>query len=207
MQSAKPSVYIVDDDDAVRESLSFQLELMGFSMRTFASGVEFLRVAPTLAPGCVVLDVRMPEIDGPTVQARLAELQLPLPVVMITGHGDLPLAVRAMKAGAVDFIEKPFAEDTLVASIALAHERIVATTSANEERERAVARLDVLSPRERDVLVGLVAGRQNKVIAYDLGISQRTVEVHRAHIMDKTQARSLSELVRLTIAAGLPLAQ
>jgi len=205
MQAEKPFVYIVDDDDAVRESLSFQLESAGLAVRAFASGVAFLGAAPTLAPGCVVLDVRMPEVDGPTVQQRLSDLKLPLPVVMITGHGELPLAVRAMKAGAIDFIEKPFAEDTLLASIALAHERIVATTSANEEKERAVTRLDVLSPRERDVLVGLVAGRQNKVIAYDLGISQRTVEVHRAHIMDKTQARSLSELVRLAIAAGLPL--
>jgi two-component system, LuxR family, response regulator FixJ len=205
MQTANPPVYIVDDDDAVRESLSFQLEALGYSVVAFASGVEFLDAAQTLAPGCVVLDVRMPEIDGPTVQQRLAERQLELPIVMITGHGDLPLAVRAMKAGAVDFIEKPFAEEMLIASIALAHERIVTASNVNDERDRATARLEPLSPRERDVLLGLIAGRQNKVIAYDLGISQRTVEVHRAHIMNKTQARSLSELVRLAIAAGLPL--
>lgn len=201
--NSKARVYIVDDDEAVRDSLGFQLETAGYDVRSFASGGDFLRHAPTLPAGCLILDVRMPEIDGIELQNRLNALQLSFPIVMITGHGDVALAVRAMKAGAVDFIEKPFSEEAILQSIGLAQTRGRATGQRNEDAEIALARIALLSPREREVLEGLVAGHPNKTIAYDLGLSARTVEVHRARVMDKMQARSLSELVRLALAAGV----
>jgi|SRR5580700_4419880 two-component system response regulator FixJ len=203
--NASQRVYIVDDDEAVRDSLGFQLESAGYDVRTFSSGVDFLNQAPSLPPGCVILDVRMPDMDGPEVQARLAEMKLSLPVVMITGHGEVPLAVRAMRAGAVDFVEKPFSEEAILESISLAANRSATPAIPDEHAEAAAPRLKLLSAREREVLEGLVAGLPNKTIAYDLGISARTVEAHRARVMDKMQARSLPELVRLAMAAGLRL--
>jgi two-component system, LuxR family, response regulator FixJ len=195
-------VYVVDDDDAVRDSLAFQIEAAGYEVKTFGSGGDFLNEAPSLPSGCVILDVRMPEMDGPEVQAHLNEIGLNLPVVMVTGHGDVALAVRAMKAGAIDFVEKPFGEEAILESIRLAHQRIASLGAAGENRADAVRRLSVLSPREREVLDHLVAGLPNKTVAYELNISQRTVEVHRASIMLKTQAKSLSELIRLALFAG-----
>jgi two-component system response regulator FixJ len=197
-------VYIVDDNEGVRDSLRFQLETAGFAVKDFASGLDFLRYAETLAPGCVILDVRMPEMDGLTVQSKLAELNLNFPVIIMTGHGDVPLAVRAMRAGAIDFLEKPFSEEAILESIRLGQDRAARSSPRRQEFDKAAAdRLSSLSPREREVLEGLVAGFPNKTIAYDLGVSARTVESHRARVMDKMQARSLSELVRMVLAAGI----
>jgi len=200
---AKRMVYIVDDDDAVRDSLGFQLEAAGCTVKSFSSGLDFLRQAPNLAPGCVILDVRMPEMDGLELQSRLTELSLGFAIVMITGHGDVPMAVRAMRAGAIDFVEKPFSEDAILESIRLAQSDTNRSTSKDDDNATALARLAVLSPREREVLEGLVAGLPNKTIAYDLGLSSRIVEIHRARVMGKMQARSLPELVRLALAADI----
>jgi two-component system, LuxR family, response regulator FixJ len=201
----KAQVYIVDDDDAVRDSLSFQLETAGYQATGFSSGIDFLRVAPTLGTGCLILDVRMPEIDGMDLQSRLNDMKLGLPVIMMTGHGDVALAVRAMKAGAIDFVEKPFSEEAILESIGLALSRTRCAGLENRETDVAMARLAALSCREREVMEGLVAGQPNKMIAFELGLSPRTIEVHRSRIMDKTQARSVPELVRLALAAGVQI--
>lgn len=198
-------IYIVDDDEAVRHSLGLLLDITGFSIASFSSGVEFLRHAKTLAPGCLILDVRMPDMDGLELQSRLAELKVSFPVIMMTGHGDVPLAVRAMKAGAVDFIEKPFAEDTILASIRLAQNWRGSSRARDESAEVGAARLALLSRRESEVLEGVVGGLSNKSIAFELGLSPRTVEIHRARVMDKMQARNLSELVRLALATGITI--
>jgi two-component system response regulator FixJ len=196
-------VYIVDDDEAVRDSLSVLLEAIGHRVRTFGLAKEFLDAAPTLPMGCLVADIRMPEMDGLALQGALNEQALPFPMIVITGHGDVPLAVRAMKAGALDFIEKPFATQTILASVEAALSRIESTGQRDPAMDAALAKLELLSPREREVLGGLLAGLPNKTIAYDLAISPRTVEIHRARVMDKMGARSLSELIRLALAAGL----
>jgi two-component system response regulator FixJ len=196
-------IYVVDDDEAVRDSLSLLLKTSGFRVRSFSGAGEFLSAVSSLEPGCLIADVRMPEIDGLELQERLARLDVRLPTIVITGHGDVPLAVRAMKAGAVDFVEKPFTEDTILASVRHALERRPERRARDEDAEAAAARLERLSTREREVLEGLVAGLPNKSIAFDLSISPRTVEIHRARVMDKMQARSLSELVRLALAAGI----
>jgi two-component system response regulator FixJ len=198
--SVDQPIYIVDDDEAVRDSLSLLLEARGYTVRSFASAPQFLAAAPSLRPGCLIADIRMPDMDGLELQRRLAEQAFPLPLIVITGHGDVPLAVRAMKAGAIDFIEKPFTAETILNSTAVALDRLA------EPRDRdptAAARLALLTPREREVLLGLLAGLPNKSIAYDLAISPRTVEIHRARIMDKMGARSLSELIRTSLAAGI----
>ena len=196
---ASQVVHVIDDDVDVRQSLAFLLSTAGLAVRVHDSAVAFLKVLPDAQPGCVVTDIRMPEMDGLELQRRLAELKSGFPVIVMTGHGDVPLAVEAMKAGAVDFIEKPFDDETLLSAIRSALDR----HSRNREREdRMVSirkRLDALSSRERDVLKGLAAGKANKVIAYDLGISARTVEVYRANVMTKMQADSLSELVRMVL--------
>jgi len=200
-----PVIFIVDDDVAVRDSLEILLQSAGHAVRSFASGQEFLDVVSSLGPGCLIVDVRMPDMDGFELQRRLGERQLSIPVIVITGHGDVPMAVRAIRGGAIDFIEKPFSERAIIDSIRLALSRL----AAHEADSRAAAdpavlrRLALLSPREREVLDGLVEGLPNKTIAYDLKISPRTVEIHRARVMDKMQARSLSELVRLALAAGI----
>jgi len=202
---SKARVYIVDDDDAVRDSLGFQLEAAGYDVQGFGSGTDFLQQAAGLPRGCLILDVRMPEMDGLELQARLSQLELDFPVIMITGHGEVPLAVRAMKAGAIDFVEKPFSEATILGSIALALRPRPSRERRDENADIAEERVGLLSPREREVLEGLVAGRPNKLIAFELGLSPRTVEVHRARVMDKMQARSVSELVRLALAAGVEI--
>ncbi len=198
-------VYVVDDDEAVRESLSALLEAKRYTVRTFGLARDFLAAAPTLRPGCLVADIRMPEMDGLELQQRLTERAFNFPLIVITGHGDVPLAVRAMKAGAIDFIEKPFPAEAILASIETALDRLDVDGSDDPLAATASARLALLSPRERDVLQGLLAGLPNKSIAYDLAISPRTVEIHRARLMDKMGARSLSELIRMSLAAGLHL--
>lgn len=196
-------VYIVDDDEAVRESLSVLLEAIGHRVRAFGLAKDFLDAAPALRVGCLIADIRMPEMDGLELQRTLNEQNLHFPMIVITGHGDVPLAVRAMKAGALDFIEKPFATTTILASVEAALARIEAAGQRDPIADAALAKLELLSPREREVLEGLLAGLPNKTIAYDLAISPRTVEIHRARVMDKMGARSLSELIRLALAAGL----
>jgi two-component system, LuxR family, response regulator FixJ len=200
---ADQSVYIVDDDEAVRDSLSVLLEAIGHRVRTFGLAKDFLDAAPALPLGCLIADIRMPEMDGLELQRTLNEQNLHFPMIVITGHGDVPLAVRAMKAGALDFIEKPFATPTILASVEAALARIEAAGQRDPIAEAALAKLKLLSRREREVLEGLLAGLPNKTIAYDLAISPRTVEIHRARVMDKMGARSLSELIRLALAAGL----
>jgi two-component system, LuxR family, response regulator FixJ len=196
-------VYIVDDDEAVRDSLSLLLESKGYAIKSFVSAPEFLAAAPSLPVGCLIVDIRMPEMDGLELQQHLTDRSLDFPLIVITGHGDVPLAVRAMKAGAVDFIEKPFASETILSSLEAALSRLATPSEEDPAKAAATAKLALLSSRELQVLQGLLGGLPNKSIAYDLGISPRTVEIHRARLMDKMGARSLSELIRLALAAGV----
>ena len=196
-------VYIVDDDEAVRDSLSVLLESRTYAVKSFGSAPEFLAAAPSLPVGCLIVDIRMPEMDGLELQRCLTGRGLYFPLIVITGHGDVPLAVRAMKAGAVDFIEKPFTSEAILNSLDMALSRLAAPSERDPTATAAAAKLVLLSPREREVLEGLLAGLPNKTIAYDLAISPRTVEIHRARVMDKMGVRSLSELVRLALAAGM----
>jgi two-component system response regulator FixJ len=195
-------VHVIDDDADVRQSMAFLLSTAGLAVRVHESAVAFLKVLPELQGGCIVTDIRMPEMDGLELQRRLLELKAGLPVIVMTGHGDVPLAVEAMKAGAIDFIEKPFDDEVLLSAIRSALSRHV----KDSEREARVSmvrdRMKALSDREREVLDRLVAGKPNKVIAYELGISARTVEVYRANVMTKMQADSLSELVRMALVEG-----
>lgn len=195
-------VHVIDDDDAVRASLAFLLKSAGHAARTYDSAVAFLQGLDAAEPGCIVTDIRMPEMSGLDLIQRLKERGATHPVIVITGHGDVPLAVEAMKAGVVDFLEKPFDDEALLGAIGAALTSDVAAAHALEERRRFEIMLETLSPREKDVLEGVLAGKQNKVIAHDLGISPRTVEVYRAHVMTKTSTRSLSELVRMALLAG-----
>lgn len=198
--SAPRIVHVIDDDPAVRDSIQRLLTTEGFDARTYDSADAFLAAIGAGGAGCVVTDVRMPGISGIELLSKLEERDLALPVVVITAHADVPLAVTAMKRGAADLIEKPFGADDLVASVRAAMDLGGGERgSAPHEIQR---RLSTLSARENQVLAGLLAGRPNKIIAYEMGISPRTVEVHRANVMRKTQARSLSELVRLSLIAG-----
>jgi two-component system response regulator FixJ len=196
----EPVIHVIDDDEAVRDSIAFLLETAGLSVRTYDSGLTFLSAADT-PPGCIVTDVRMPDISGIELVRRFKGAGRRDPVIVITGHADVPLAIEAMKAGVADFIEKPFDDEVLLAAIRAAVAEGPAAGGEDPHRARAAERLASLSARERQVLDGLVAGRPNKVIAFDLGISPRTVEVYRANVMTKMQAGSLSELVRLALAA------
>lgn len=197
-----PVVHLIDDDQAVRESLGFVLEMHDLPARTYASAIEFLEVAGSVTHGCVVTDVRMPEMSGLDLVRRLKEQGSSLPVVVITGHGDVPLAVSAMRAGVIDFIEKPFDDEVLLRAIRLALHADSERARQDEERRRFERMLATLSPRETDVLRGVLAGKMNKVIAFELGISVRTVEVYRANVMTKTHSQGLSELVRIAMLAG-----
>ncbi|MBL0115417.1 MAG: response regulator transcription factor [Sphingomonadales bacterium] len=196
-------IYLVDDDDAVRRSAGFMLKTSGFAVEPFASGVEFLKEVEALAPGCILLDVRMPGMDGLEVQRALGERGITFPVIVLTGHGDVNVAVAAMKAGALDFIEKPFEKAVLLAALEEGFSQIERSDRGKARAAEAVLRLNVLTAREHDVLEGLVRGFPNKTIAYDLGISARTVEIHRANLMTKLNVRSLSEALRIAFAAGL----
>lgn len=191
-------VHVIDDDAAVRDSIAFLLETADLEVRTHESAVAFLD-APDLAPGCIVTDVRMPEMTGIELAQRLRESGSREPVIIITGHADVPLAIEAMHAGVADFMEKPFDDELLLAAIRRVVNQAGEAASAETERRELAARFDSLSGRERDVLKGLVEGHANKVIAYDLDISPRTVEVYRANLMSKMQAGSLSELVRMVL--------
>jgi two-component system response regulator FixJ len=193
------TVFIVDDDADVRDSLRLLLESSGLKVETFESAVAFLKSDRYRDEGCLVADIRMPDMDGLQLQEELIRRGSKLPVIIMTGHGDVPLAVRAMKAGAVDFLEKPFGDDILLESIARAEELAHAANTDAVNRRAIEEKLAQLTERERQVLDLLVLGKANKVVAYDLSISPRTVEIHRARVMDKMAARSLAELVRMTL--------
>jgi two-component system, LuxR family, response regulator FixJ len=201
--SDKTVIHVIDDDAAMRDSLAFLLDVNGFKPQVHESADAFLKATSVDAVRCVVSDIRMPGMTGVELVRKLKGDGFSCPVILITGHGDVALAVEAMKAGAIDFIEKPFDDAALLGAIRTALEARPAEAGDNSAKKDAEARLADLSPRERDVLQGLVAGKINKVIAHDLSISPRTVEVYRANLMAKTGARSMSELMRIALAAGL----
>ena len=203
MADDKRLVHLVDDDEAIRRSASFMLRTSGLVVKTYASGMELLAAATALQPGCILLDVRMPEMSGLEVQQALRERGILLPVIVMTGHGDVTVAVQAMKAGAVDFIEKPFEKSVMLAALEEGFARLERSERSAARADEASVRLDVLTAREREVLDGLVRGHPNKTIAYDLGISPRTVEIHRANVMTKLGVSSLSEALRIAFAAGM----
>jgi two-component system response regulator FixJ len=196
-------VYVIDDDEAMRDSLMFLLDSAGFEVTLFDAAQQFLDAVPTLSFGCVVSDVRMPGIDGMEILKRLKAARSRFPIVIMTGHGDVPLAVEAMKLGAVDFLEKPFEDDRLIAMIDSAIREAEPAAKSEAVAHDIAARVASLSPRERQVMDGLIAGLSNKLIAREYDISPRTIEVYRANVMTKMQANSLSELVRLGMRAGL----
>jgi two-component system, LuxR family, response regulator FixJ len=195
----KSVVHVIDDDEAVRESLAFLLRSADLDVSTYESATTFLAALPSVAPGCVITDVRMPGLSGTELLQKLKEMGVKMPVIVMTGHGDVPLAVEAMKMGATDFFEKPFDDEALLTSVQSSLGSWGEKEAREAERADVRARLESLSPRERDVLKGLVAGHPNKTIAFDLGISHRTVEIYRANVMTKMKAASLSELVRMAL--------
>ena len=198
----EPVVHIIDDDDAARHSLKFLIECAGYRVIDHESAIAFLAALGAtgkLAPGCIVTDVRMPDMTGLELVDRLKQQGVAEPVIVITGHADVPMAIQAMKAGVVDFIEKPFADDAILSVISEALDRRSVEAEVDEEHREAAARLASLSQREREVLERLVDGKANKVIAFELGISVRTVEVYRANVMSKMQVKSLPQLVRVTL--------
>jgi two-component system response regulator FixJ len=196
-------IYVIDDDEAVRQSLEFLLKTAGLTVRGFDNAKAFIEVLPQIRSGCIITDVRMPGITGIDLLRKIKELGIEVPVIVITGHGDISLAVEAMKIGAVDFLEKPFDDDTLLASVRGSLSRSADRVQRNAELSQINDRLAALSNRERQVLDGLVAGKANKAIAFDLGISPRTVEIYRANLMTKMAANSLSDLVRMAMMAGI----
>lgn len=199
----KNLVHVIDDDEAMRDSLAFLLRSAKVEARTYESATAFLNTVAEISGGCIVTDVRMPGMTGMDLIRRLHELKVTLPIIVITGHGDVPLAVEAMKCGAADFIEKPFDDEILLRAVRSALNVQAADQERQATRSAIDARLALLSPRERDVLGGLIAGQPNKIIAYDLGISPRTVEIYRANVMTKMEAASLSELVRMALIGGV----
>jgi two-component system, LuxR family, response regulator FixJ len=196
-------VYVIDDDEAMRDSLNFLLDSANFKVTLFETALAFLDALPGLEFGCVVSDVRMPGLDGIELLKRMKAGHSTFPILIMTGHGDVPLAVEAMKLGAVDFLEKPFEDDRLVGMIETAIHRAEPAARSEALTQDIAARIASLSPRERQVMDGLIAGLSNKLIARDYDISPRTIEVYRANVMTKMQANSLSELVRLAMRAGL----
>lgn len=196
-------IHVIDDDEAAREALAFLIDCAGYPVRTYESATRFLEHAANLEPGCIVTDVRMPEMSGIELIERLKEIGLAEPVIVITGHADVPMAIQAMKQGVADFIEKPFSDEAIIGAIRQAVDRDRARGELAAEGDRIRARMDSLSGREREVLDGLVEGHPNKVIAFDLDISARTVEVYRANVMTKMKAGSLSDLVRMVTMARL----
>ena len=203
MQSLSRTIHLVDDDEAIRRSASLVLRTSGYLVKTYDSGVRLLDVADGLDPGCILIDVRMPDRDGLEVQAELKTRGVFLPVIVMTGHGDVNLAVKAMKAGAIDFLEKPFRKDDLLSAVEEGFARMEQSDRRRAHGDEARARLAVLTPREIEVLHGLVEGLPNKTIAHGLGISPRTVEVHRANLMAKLGVPSLSDALKIAFAAGM----
>jgi two-component system response regulator FixJ len=203
MVSAEIVIHVVDDEEAVRNSLAFLLGSSGFAVRTHSSASAFLDIAPSIRNGCLITDLRMPDIDGVELLKRLKDAGAMLPAIVVTGHGDVQMAVEAMKTGALDFIEKPFSEEVLLDSIKRAVELAASQVDAEAADARTRERLASLSERELQVLKGVVQGQANKTIAYELGISPRTVEVYRAGLMSKMQAKNLAELVRSVIEIDL----
>jgi two-component system response regulator FixJ len=203
MASEKAVVHVIDDDEASRQSLAFLLQTAKIDVQTYPSAASFLDRLPDLSTGCIITDVRMPGLSGIGLLRQLRELKVTTPVIVITGHGDVPLAVEAMKIGAVDFFEKPFDDDVLLASLRSALQHHVGKAKRRHERDEIESKLATLSKRERDVLGGLVEGRSNKQIAFDLGISPRTVEIYRANLVSKMAAGSLSDLVRMALIVGM----
>lgn len=195
-------VHVIDDDDGLREALAFLLDVNGIEARFYASANAFLDALP-VADGCVLTDVRMPGLTGLELVRELRTRGATFPVIVMTGHGDIPLAVEAMKAGVLDFIEKPFEDEHLIGSLRNALSALQTTEASDAGRRAAEQRLSELSPRERDVLAGVVEGKLNKQIAFELEISPRTVEIYRANLMSKTGARNVAELMRIALAAGL----
>lgn len=196
-------VYVIDDDDAVRESLEFLLKTANIKVQGFDSAKSFLEMLPQIKSGCIVTDVRMPDVTGIDLLRRVKELGLDIPVIVITGHGDIALAVEAMKVGAIDFLEKPFDDELILTSVRSALDKDARGARQKAELAEIHDKLAGLSNREQQVLEGLIAGKANKVIAYDLGISPRTVEIYRANLMTKMDANSLSDLVRMAMTAGI----
>ena len=197
------TVFLVDDDEAIRHSASFMLRHAGFLVKTFPDGMSFLDQVSSDQDGCILLDVRMPGMDGLAVQGALNQRGITMPVIVLTGHGDVPVAVEAMKGGAIEFLEKPYDKQTLVSAIETAFEQLDAQTADDRRSKDAQAKLTALTPREKEGLECLVAGLTNKGIAQALSISPRTVEIHRAHMMEKLEADSLSSALRLAFVAGL----
>lgn len=200
--NARPTIFVVDDDSAVRDALKLLLRSVGQAVETYGSGQEFIDAYSEDRPGCLVLDIRMPGMSGLELQQKLNERHSILPIIFITGHGDVPMAVEAMQAGAVDFIQKPFRDQDLIDRINQALEKDGNNRAALGERNDIRRRLETLTPREREVLDLVVHGKANKVIAGDLKLSQRTVEIHRARVMEKMQASSLAHLVRMVLEVG-----
>jgi len=194
-------VFVVDDDDSVRDSIKTMLEAAGYEVQVFETAEIFLTRCDPAAGHCVITDIRMPGMDGLALQAELAARSSNLPIILITGHGSVPLAVEAMKAGAIDFLEKPFTEEELLASVQRALVEGRESRLSAEANAQAVRVLALLTPREREVFDQIVLGRSNKIAAHELGISPRTVEIHRAHLMHKLSARGLSDLVRLSLSS------
>ncbi len=197
------TVFLVDDDEAIRHSASFMLRHAGFLVKTFPDGMSFLEEVSNDHEGCILLDVRMPGMDGLAVQSALNQRGITMPVIVLTGHGDVPVAVEAMKGGAIEFLEKPYEKQTLVTAIENAFSQIDEASAGDRRSKDAQAKLTALTPREKEVLECLVAGLTNKGIAQTLSISPRTVEIHRAHMMEKLEADSLSSALRLAFVAGL----
>jgi two-component system response regulator FixJ len=201
--AADPVVHVIDDDEAVRRSLDFLLQSARFKTLTYETALAFLNALPDIPSGCIVTDVKMPEMSGVELLRHLRKKNLRMPVIIITGHADVPMAVDAMKSGASDFLEKPFDDEVLLSAVRAALASAENVKERENEKVELQRRFETLSKREREVLEGLVAGKPNKTIAYDLGISPRTVEIYRANVMTKMRAVSLSELVRMTMIAGV----
>lgn len=199
MSDQPPTVFVVDDDEPVRDSVAMLLDTVDLSCETFASAQDFLDAYESSRTGCLVLDIRMPGMSGLELQERLLEMQAPVPIVFITGHGDIPMAVEAMKRGALDFIRKPFRDQELLDRIQEALSVDEAQRAEYAGLEQVRARVASLTPREKEVFLRVADGQANKVVAIDLGISERTVEIHRSQVMQKTAARTLADLVRMKI--------
>jgi two-component system response regulator FixJ len=202
MQADKPCIYIIEDDEAVRDSLALVLDSVGYQVKQFATADAFLSFYNPNLSGCIVLDIRMPGMDGMELQMRLNTLNSILPIIFVTGHGDVPMAVEAMQRGALDFVQKPYREQELLGKITAALKLDEENRQSLEEKQKIVEYIASLTPREHEVMEGMVAGKANKVIAFDLDISQRTVEIHRARVMEKLNAKSLAHLVRMIMTVG-----